>query len=974
MPQTQSTPIIFLASANDRADGIGYLRNLPDEMRRIRTALEPVERAGLCELITRQNATLEDILAVFQQAEHRNRIAIFHYAGHANGYQLLLEDREGGGALADAGGLADFLAQQRGLEFVFLNGCSTQPQVQGLLGAGIGAVVATAQAIDDTVATRFAESFYQSLAGSATLEQAYHEAVATQHTMHGNNTRAAYLTTVNGVPVDNLPEHSRWPWMLYTRDGAEITGQWSLPKAANDPLFGLPALPLTDLPQSPFRHLSWFRREDAALFFGRGHQIRELYSRITNATGAPIILFYGQSGVGKSSLLAAGLLPRLEATHTVRYQRRHREQGVLGALAEAMGVRNKQPTAEQLSDAWLGLEAEDKQPVVLLLDQVEEIFTRPNAANPEELTSFVLLLKKMFSERQARPQGKLVLSFRKEWLAEIEKLFTEAKLPRSSLFLTRLDRTGVIEAIEGAARDQRLVDRYGLTIEAGLAAEIADDLLVDRGATVAPTLQILLTKLWEEARQRSYEAPTFDQDLYHELRTHGLLLEDFLDEQLAVLQGDDEDALLTGLTLDLLAFHTTAVGTAEQRSLSEVRETYRHQWGLLENLLRVCQDLYLLTDSSTNQPGVEPVSRLAHDTLAPLVRVRFDESDAPGQRARRILESRGVDWQEGQDGAALDEIDLATVEAGLAGMRGLTADEERLIAASRTERKRKEAERQRIAAEQLAAQQRELFLQRQSNRRLQMVVGILAVVSLGLLGNTLYPRYVAWRMQTPLVSILAGDAILGVDEPLTDDDLPKGNYNLSAFHIEKYEVSNRQYARCVQVGRCPPMSDPTDLNNEASAKRPVRNVNAFQAAVYCQWVGRRLPTEFEWERAARGTSGNLWPWGRKPPSQELTQMPSILAESMPTVTLPVDSLGKGASDDGVHHLVGNLWEWTLPARINNNNEMNEIWQTLLSDPQSVPVLTLRGGSYQDSITNITDRLPYPPTKPFATFGFRCAAL
>ncbi|MCB0185690.1 MAG: hypothetical protein KDE31_15590, partial [Caldilineaceae bacterium] len=61
--------------------------------------------------------------------------------------------------------------------------------------------------------------------------------------------------------------------------------------AANDPLFGLPSLPTLDLPASPFRHLAWFRRADAPIFFGRGHQIRELYNRITDPTGAPIILF-----------------------------------------------------------------------------------------------------------------------------------------------------------------------------------------------------------------------------------------------------------------------------------------------------------------------------------------------------------------------------------------------------------------------------------------------------------------------------------------------------------------------------------------------------------------------------------------------------------------------------------------------------------------------------------------------------------
>ena len=472
---TQARPIIFLAFANDRSDGVGYLRNLPDEARRVHAALEPARAAGFCEVVMRQNATLDDILTVFRHPDYRNRIALFHYAGHANGYELLLEGAGGETATANAGGLAAFLAEQRGLELIFLNGCSTQPQVQGLLDAGIATVIATSQAIDDVVATRFAECFYQSLAGSATVRQAYNEAAATLRTIHGDSTRHFYLSSVAGAQTTAPPQYSRLPWMLYTRAGAEVTEQWSLPKAANNPLFGLPALPALDLPEAPFRHLAWFRRADAPIFFGRGAQIRELYSRITDPAGAPMILFYGQSGVGKSSLLAAGLLPRLEATHTVRYQRRERESGVLGALATAVGAPEAEPTADQLCAAWLQVEAQHQQPLVVLLDQVEEIFTRPNPAHPDELTKLLAVLQVLLGEQRNRPQGKLVLSFRKEWLAEIEKHFAEAKLPRALLFLERLDRAGILEAITGATRDQRLVAYYGLTVQDGLAAEIADD-------------------------------------------------------------------------------------------------------------------------------------------------------------------------------------------------------------------------------------------------------------------------------------------------------------------------------------------------------------------------------------------------------------------------------------------------------------------------------------------------------------------
>ena len=91
----------------------------------------------------------------------------------------------------------------------------------------------------------------------------------------------------------------------------------------------LPPLPSDiDLPATPYRRLQWFRREDAAVFFGRDQEILDLYEALTEPWGAPIVLLYGESGVGKSSLLAAGVRPRLEATHTVKYARRSREQGL----------------------------------------------------------------------------------------------------------------------------------------------------------------------------------------------------------------------------------------------------------------------------------------------------------------------------------------------------------------------------------------------------------------------------------------------------------------------------------------------------------------------------------------------------------------------------------------------------------------------------------------------------------------------
>ena len=88
-------PVIFFAFANERDDRVKYLRNLPEEARNIRQALDTAKRNGLCDVVERPNATLKEILDVFQDPEYHNRIAVFHYGGHANGYQLLLESRRG---------------------------------------------------------------------------------------------------------------------------------------------------------------------------------------------------------------------------------------------------------------------------------------------------------------------------------------------------------------------------------------------------------------------------------------------------------------------------------------------------------------------------------------------------------------------------------------------------------------------------------------------------------------------------------------------------------------------------------------------------------------------------------------------------------------------------------------------------------------------------------------------------------------
>ncbi len=568
--------------------------------------------------------------------------------------------------------------------------------MEGLLAANVPLVIATAQVIKDEVAMNFADHFYLSLTSGANVQTAYTEAeAAVRSSVSSSDTRAVYRSSTRDAAFEGEELLAdRWPWDLYVKQGAEATTEWNLPDAVGDPLFGLPPLPELDLPDSPFRHLHWFERQHAELFFGRGYDIRKLYEQVT-ASQTPIILLYGQSGVGKSSLLAAGLLPRLEADYETRYARRDRDQGLLGTLR--MTLNGEEEPDRSVAEAWQQLDTPDR-PLVVILDQLEELYTRPRAGQPDELDLFLEALQDLFVNPSRRPPGKLILGFRKEWLADIEKRLKEYRLPRAELFLERLERKGIVEAIIGPAHSPRL-QNFGLTVAQELPGEeklpdiIADDLLEDRDSPIAPTLQILLTKMWERAKAKNYDRPRFDLELYQSLKRKGLLLKDFLDQQLEALAEWREDVVASGLALDLLAFHTTPQGTAEQRSQAKLLETYTHRQDDIPPIVQQCEDLYLLVDPSKNQPGQPKASRLAHDALAPLVRQQFDESDAPGQRAARVLQNRVTDWRNGTEGVVLDEEDLSTVEGGQPGMGTWDGDEQRLVEASQEARRKREQNR-----------------------------------------------------------------------------------------------------------------------------------------------------------------------------------------------------------------------------------------------------------------------------------------
>jgi WD40 repeat protein len=701
MVKSEQKPVIFLAFANDRVDHTRYLRNLPQELRGIREVLSKAERAGLCQLVERTNTVIKDIWDVFQDERYKDRIAIFHYGGHADCYKLLLETFAGAREFAFREGLASYLAMQKGMRLIFLNACSTQQHASELVQAGIPAVIATSQKIDDQVATQLAIRFYSGIANGFTLKRAWQEA-------------KDYIKAWKGVSNFNAMYHwsqqekheDLFPWDIFYKRGADKVKEWNLSDAAHNPLFGLPPIPQKHkLPEEPFLFLNRYEEKHAEIFFGRSYYIRQLYDRIVDEKSSPIILLYGQSGAGKSSLLEAGLLPRLEDSHNVLYARRNQEKGLLGTLEETLNKQLlsvktdiKNPT---IGNKWKLIEFKNRIPLVIILDQVEEVYTRPDKNLPNEVENFMEALKTLFENPALYPKGKLILGYRKEYHPEIEEQFKNEEFERESLFLQPLNRQDIIEVVTGLTCSKRLQDRYNLEVEDQLPDIIADDLWEDKESPIAPTLQIILTKMWDKSKKDEISPiREFTVNQYQTLRRQGLLMEDFFKQQMEKLKTWNTEVVESGLALDLLKFHTTPLGTSCSRNIEDIRQTYSHRPDILDDLIQHLKHLYLLADTQHLKHNKYETS-LAHDTLAPIVIQEYNDSDKPGQRAIRILASRLEDFKKNPDDVWLNEAALRIVEKGRPGIRTLNNLEEKLLDKSIEQRNRNQKQIKRYRAVRL---------------------------------------------------------------------------------------------------------------------------------------------------------------------------------------------------------------------------------------------------------------------------------
>ncbi len=243
-----------------------------------------------------------------------------------------------------------------------------------------------------------------------------------------------------------------------------------------------------------------------------------------------------------------------------------------------------------------------------------------------------------------------------------------------------------------------------------------------------------------------------------------------------------------------------------------------------------------------------------------------------------------------------------------------------------------------------------------------------------------------------MMLVPAGEFLMGsldADSKAGADESPQHLVYLDGFWIDQIEVTNARYVRFLNVlgdhtgaceGRDCAETQVEDKHSHILYKdgryvvergfegHPVTQVSWYGAQVYCTWAGARLPTEAEWEKAARGGDARTYPWGNEPPDCSKAQYGDCGG-----VTVPAGSRPKGAGPYGALDMAGNVWEWVAdwyePTYYSSSPGQNA------QGPDSGLRKAYRGGSwgYPPTFLRTTDRARNRPSYAGFNLGFRCAA-
>ncbi len=431
-------------------------------------------------------------------------------------------------------------------------------------------------------------------------------------------------------------------------------------------------------PDQPYRFLNPFTASSGTIFFGRDADARLFQELWLHPDEPPLIVLTGASGVGKTSFLAARVVPWLVETghHVLRVRGSAQPLEQLAhQVARLLGRPAREAAA--LSTLVDELLRQDPAPIAIVLDQLEEVFTSGSAAD-------ALGLKAGLSEVLAGGHSRVrcLLSMREDYLGAVLRALhpLPVDLLARTLPLRALESDDIRAALVGPGRPGLAVSYRPFSFEPGLVEEIVADLLADTGGEVAPRIQLVGARLWEMVHQEPDPIVIRRHHYRDGLGGARGILARMLDEAIAGLSTEDQ-----GVAKELLRALTHLPGSATSRPAPESELVlYTGDAARRPAVLRQLEDRWRVVHgySDARWPG-ERVYRIAHEALIRRIR-DYGEEGSERNRARQVFHQGISLWIKGgqQDDDLLTDSHFDVVQRHIADLVLRTAEERRFYEAS----------------------------------------------------------------------------------------------------------------------------------------------------------------------------------------------------------------------------------------------------------------------------------------------------
>jgi formylglycine-generating enzyme required for sulfatase activity/energy-coupling factor transporter ATP-binding protein EcfA2 len=719
----------------------------------------------------------------------------------------------------------------------------------------------------------------------------------------------------------------------------------------------------------PYKGLDVFEEEDAELFFGREKLVDDLVSRVKESR---TIFITGPSGSGKSSLVRAGLIHALKKgavkdAYSERwlYASLNPGRDPIEALASAFS-RLKNPDLGSYFREYAGqvsalhecaesaLTERKDQRLVLFIDQFEEVFTQ---LSRDKVETFIKLL----AHTTAVEHGRVIslFSMRSDFVSNC------ATYPQLNALLNRqFVQIGAMQPEELVSAMAQPALRVGLRIDPELISQIITDMKGEPGAL--PLMQFALKELFDVGQAKG---SLFALTLGDYLKHGGIdqALERHANSSLAKLNGHEQE-LARSIFSGLIEIGRGTQDTRRTALFDELIPS-RAKSEDVEAIVQKLADARLIT---TDEVAGKDTVTISHEKLIdawPWLRKLVNENREVIALQNEIA-SDAKEWEEHQRD-----------ESYLYGGTRLVTAQEKLKKLTLNENA------QEFLDACLEARDREIRAKRVRSYSTYSfaVIALILISTVSTLGATgqlarlfYRPLPMEW-IQIPEGKFLMGSSDAELANALAicpsckvTNEQPQHLVHLDTYQIGKYEATNKQYYQCVLAGICNRPAN-TDYQKTEFQSYPVSDITWKDASIFCEWNGGRLPTEAEWEKAARGDvvdaeSTRVYPWGKQWDPQKAN-----VDRGENGTAMPIGSYSSlGDSVYGLSDMSGNVWEWvadwydaTYYAGTLDKNP---------TGPETGSYKILRGGSFENSIINArsTYRAYSDNNSTSTDLGFRCA--